>query len=665
MHRSSLAVSAIALLSATQAAAQATGPLDIGTIVLGSDATAAEALEGDDPAAGGADIGIENKDLTRINPSDLQDVFKSQPSIQVGSSLPISQKIYVNGVEENNLNVTIDGARQNNRIFHHSATTYVDPELLKAVRVDPGVAPADAGPGAVAGAIAFETKDVDDLLLPGRDVGGRVSSEYQSNGDTWTNTLGVYGRNDGFEYLLFGKAANGDDREDGSGTTVPGSTTALRSGLAKLAYTGADGSRIEFSYESVEDDADRNARADFAGMRGVYDERRWRLRRQNVVLTFTGGNTSEFWDPTFQLAYNRNEIETGPWSRDPGTSLGETTSLTGKAQNRFSLANGTITAGLDFYMDEVNYAEKGNPAAYREETANNIGLFAQGRFDLTDRARLSAGLRYDYQTFTGTDGTDYANGGFSANLAGDYDVTDAVTISAGASRVWGGIALAESYLFFRDWDYPDSIEPVTSDNAFIAATAELGSGFSIKAKLFGSNIHNARTLFDGPASESFGLDAGDTSDLETRGFEIGAGYTWGAGFARIAYAEVDAEIDGVEADSYTGRYLTTPIGNTIVLEAAHRFDNIGLTIGADAQHTMGQEIEYLGAPSGETDDYTVVNAFAEWTPRRVDGLTIRAGVTNLFDEQYADSATYGQEFGTIDPLYEPGRSVTLKATYRF
>ncbi|MEQ8371040.1 MAG: TonB-dependent receptor plug domain-containing protein, partial [Alphaproteobacteria bacterium] len=100
-------------------------------------------------------IGIET--LERLDPQDLQDVFRSTPSVQVGSSLPISQKVYVNGVEETNLAVTIDGSRQKNKLFHHNTTTLIDPDLLKAVRVNPGVAPADAGPGALGGSIAYET----------------------------------------------------------------------------------------------------------------------------------------------------------------------------------------------------------------------------------------------------------------------------------------------------------------------------------------------------------------------------------------------------------------------------------------------------------------------------------------------------------------------------
>ena len=50
----------------------------------------------------------------------------------------MSQKVYVRGVEETNLAVTIDDARQNNKIFHHNATTLIDPSLLKAAARRPG-----------------------------------------------------------------------------------------------------------------------------------------------------------------------------------------------------------------------------------------------------------------------------------------------------------------------------------------------------------------------------------------------------------------------------------------------------------------------------------------------------------------------------------------------
>ena len=207
------------------AAAQTVEPFVLDPITVeGADGTSVE-------ADGGNGIGINADDLALQNPTDLQDLFQGEPTIAVGSSIPASQKLYVNGVEETNLAVTIDGARQNNRIFHHNATTLIDPALLKAVQIDAGVATADAGPGAVAGSVAYETKDVGDLLAEGDNFGGAFGTEIESNGKILTNSVTLFGRSGGFEALGFLKYAEGDEREDGSGDTIIGSGTSLLSGL--------------------------------------------------------------------------------------------------------------------------------------------------------------------------------------------------------------------------------------------------------------------------------------------------------------------------------------------------------------------------------------------------------------------------------------------------
>lgn len=643
-----ITTSTTALLAANVALAQATEPFVLGTIFLGSDATTS--------------IGIDNEDLTRTDPADLQDVFKTEPTVSVGSSLPISQKIYVNGVEENNLNVTIDGARQNNRIFHHSATTYIDPELLKAVRIDPGVAPADAGPGATAGAIAFETKDVEDLLDPGKSFGGRISLGYQDNGETLTTSLGLYGLQNGFEYLVFGKIADGENLIDGDGDEITGSKAALESGLAKLAYSLADGSRIELSYERVTDDAQRPFRADFAGVNGDFTTRTYALERENLVLSYTGAGTSAMWNPFVQVAYNSTDLLTGA-SRF-GTYGGKSESVTAKVQNEFVLSIGTITAGVDYYADSVDIEERLTGADFAEEKATNVGVFAQARMDLSDQLRLSGGLRYDFQTFEGIDGTEYDVDGLSTNVALDYDVTDDLTLSAGASTTWGGIALSESFLFdTAGWVYPDEIDAVTSQNIYVGLNGQAGA-FDFDAKVFKTEIFNARTLYD-PATERFGLSPAATSDFESEGFEVGARYNWSTGFARIAYANIDSKINGLAVDSYTGRYLSTPLGETVILEVEQAFDAYDIVVGADAQITVDQDGTYLGDELGELEGYTVANAYFEYKPEDFAGLTVRGEVNNIFDEQYAERATYGQEFDEVTPLFEPGRSIGVRVTYAF
>ena len=96
--------------------------------------------------------------------------------------------------------------------------------------------------------IAFETKDVDDLLAPGLSYGGIFSTEYQTNGDIFVNSLALMTRQGPFEALAYGKYATGGTRQDGAGNDILGSGTNVVSGLAKLAYTLDNGGRFELSY---------------------------------------------------------------------------------------------------------------------------------------------------------------------------------------------------------------------------------------------------------------------------------------------------------------------------------------------------------------------------------------------------------------------------------
>lgn len=63
--------------------------------------------------------------------------------------------------------------------------------------------------------------------------------------------------------------------------------------------------------------------------------------------------------------------------------------------------------------------------------------------------------------------------------------------------------------------------------------------------------------------------------------------------------------------------------------------------------------------------YEVVNLYASYTPRGVEGLEIRLDVDNLFDETYSSRSSDGIDFANVVPLTEPGRTFSLTARYRF
>lgn len=629
----------------------------LGTIVL----SAPSVPEGEDG------ISVTSEGIALSNPADLSELFVAEPTITVGSAIPMSQKVYVNGVEENNLAISIDGARQNNKIFHHNTTTLIDPALLKAVRIDPGVAPADAGPGALAGVLAYETKDVADLLDEGASYGGRYKFEFDTNGEIYSNSVALYGRQGGFEYLGFLKYATGDVRSDAKGIDIVGSGTDVISGLGKIAYETDAGNRFELSFERVTDDEDRPYRANIGsliGGRPVPTTRPYDLERTNIAFTYTNTAPVGLWDPTIRIAYSGTELfndESNLVAQQ--TIYGETTSFNGEISNRFDLGWGEVNAGLDFFHDEatLDYVSLAN-ARFNDSTKEklrNIGLFAQVRMEPTDASRLSFGVRGDFQEFEGVDGSKQRESGLSGNISGEIDITPQFTIGAGYSHVWGGLELAENFIMNSAWTYPTGgIDTVTADNAYVAASYAAGD-WIFDGKVFATDIDNARAA-------SFSGGPGVTADLKTKGFELGVSKTWQRGFFRAGFARVETDVNDRTADSFTGNYLTMPMGDFLTFQTAHRFSN-GVLVGGDAQVAFDYDdtFDFQGG-SPTIDGYTVVNSFVEYTPPTMGNLVLRAEVNNFFDEHYAARATYGQDFPTeVVPLFEPGRSFRLSAEIVF
>ncbi|WP_245593558.1 TonB-dependent receptor [Azospirillum halopraeferens] len=652
---------ATATLVAAPAAPGAGGALQLDPVTVAGTAGAGTG------GGGVATTTITQADLERKNPTDIAGVFAGEPGIRVGSSVPMSQKVYVNGVEETNLAVTIDGSRQNNKVFHHNGTTLIDPAFLKTVRVDAGVAPADAGPGALAGAIAYETKDARDLL-DGDGVGAFLKSTFNSNGPTLTTSAAGYGRHQGLEALGYVTFAKGDEFKAGNGDTVAGTETDLISGLGKVAMETDSGNRFQLSYERVYDDASRPFRANigFIAGRPAWEPRvrDYTIDRRNLVFSYTHTQPTDLWDPRVVLAYGRTNVDTWIFTRPVAPSTvpgryrggGETETLNGKVENRFTIGRfGTVTAGADFYRDEATYDD---PTFAAGERARNMGLYAQARLDPVDRLHLSFGLRGDRQTFEGTTGQKWTNSGVSYNVSGAFDLLpEFLTAKAGYSHTWAGIPLAENFIMNDAWRYgADGPKPVTSDNVTAGLEARY-RGFTAEGRVFRTNLNDAR------AARFAAAAASETREVESKGYEIGVGYAWADGFVRARYADIDVKIDGRPADSDVGTYLATPVGQIITLAAVHTVRPWNLTFGADVEFVL----EYDDVQPGlqPLKAYEVVNLFVEYRLPQFSNLALRADVRNLFNETYAERATYGQEFGTVTPLYQPGRSFLLTASATF
>ena len=621
-----------------------------------------------EPSIGTNTTEITSQDLERLNPTDIKGVFSGQPGILVGSSLPMSQKVYVNGIEETNLAVTVDGAAQNNKVFHHNGTNLIDPSLLKAVRVDAGVAPADAGFGALAGSIAYETKDVGDLL--DRDgFGGFVKSVFNTNGNVFTNNVAGYGMANGFEILGHFSFGDGDDFEAGNGKTVEGTETNFLSGLGKLAYQAPTGDRFEISQERLNDDALRPYRAN-AGH--ISTPRLWEprvrnyeLNRQTTVFNYSDATPTNLWNPKVVVAYSKTDVTVPSFSgtnlptptiTDTWTTAGETDSVNGKVENKFTFGLGNVVAGVDFNKSRAILDDEYEKA---HEESFVVGLYAQARVEPVRGTRLSFGGRSDHQEFTGQDGIDRSDNGLSGNISGEQDlIGNLLTAKAGVSHVWAGVPLAENFILNPSWNYFGGPESVEADN-YTAGLVARYKGWTLEGTVFRTEIDNARV-----AAWSNGVQGAiRTRDIESEGYELGVGYEWGNGFLRVKYANIDVSINGQPADTDTGNYVATPVGEIITITGAHTFVGTGWTVGGDIEFAPEYDRVIAGSPPYKA--YQVFNAFAEYQPDWTYDVTFRLDVRNIFDETYSDRATYGSEFGNVAPLYEPGRSFLLSTTAKF
>jgi hemoglobin/transferrin/lactoferrin receptor protein len=600
---------------------------------------------------------ITREEIEARNPSSMADVFDGESEVQSSGGAAIAQKVLVNGIEESLLSVTIDGARQNKSAFHHTGNVLMDPTLLKQVDISSGLSPADAGPGALAGFIAYETMDARDLLEPGRVFGGNALLSFGDNGNSFRRTLSLYGSSDGFEYLLSGTQTTGDDYESGAGTIVPGTQPDLSSFTGKFAYTTDTGKRFEFAANRTEDNGLRAmqagpgglyfARPDFGGVVGrpsVYLPAL--AQRTSYTFTYTDEAPSSAFSPVVQLSYNEQYVEAG-------AAIGTNASLSGKIENDFILGSGVLTAGIDFFHDTAT-PEGPLTARFGEETLDNIGLYAQMRQDIGSRLSLSYGVRIDSQRFELADGTEYSDTGISLNGQADIVLTDAWTFNIGAASTWGGYELSEASLINLGTPWVYGTPEASRGNSARMGVRYASGRWEASGALFYTEVEDVNDV----------LTSGrGVADLTSQGIDASLAYIADRGFVRINYTNADVKLDGDPIGS-TAYYYGRPVGQIFGISAGYAVSP-DITIGGTMDIALeNDDTEGVGGMSA-LPGYEVVNVFATYTPPSYQNVEFRLDIRNLFDETYVARSSDGNGLSNVLALEEPGRSIFLTASLKF
>lgn len=623
-------------------------------------------------ATGGAVVTPD--DLAALAPADMSELFARESAVTVSGGAGPSKRVHVFGIEQSKLAVSVDDVPQGPTNWHHTGSNIVDPAFLRKVEVEAGAAAADAGFAAGAGAVRYETLGARDLLTDGRNVGGRVSLSYGDNGRGASASLASFGMRGGFDWFVMINGQQGDNYKAGNGHEMPGTEPAARGALVKLGYE-AGGGRVELAYEKARDDADRviKMNMDLGGDRTVYP---LRVDRETLSVTYRATAPSDLFDPEVKLYHSSNSYWRPNYSRGDlaggtgrvnGDMALDRDSFGGVVKNVFTVPQGTVTTGIDFAHIDYRVDNYGDHSTAQPRVRNfstmQAGAFVQGRFEFGNGVDLSTGLRWDHMRFTDWNNDRFTDSGASANATLSYRLTEGVELFAGASRSWMGYDVGEYGLlharnaaFATDPDY----KPATG------TTYKLGLNASRDNWRAGITVFDIR--LDGLAR--YDVRAGLlNNDVEGRskGFTLNGSYDWGATRIGGTYTRADVTSDGDFVLPSGGGFM--PTGDLATLYVDHEMAAQNLRLGGSLEWA-GKLSDKAMTEAGfkDHDSYTVVNAYAAWTPPQLRGATLRLGVDNLFDENYYERASYvTRQVGSrdIQPALAPGRTVTLGLSMDF
>lgn len=664
-------VSTLALASALHAQDLAgTDPAQAQTVVLNPITLVAGGQENVE-ATGGVVVSAE--DIQAMQPADVSELFVRDSAIAVSGGAGPAKRIHVFGLEQSNLAVTVDGVPQGPTSWHHTGSNVIDPAFLKSVEVEAGAAAADAGFGAAAGAVRYETVGAKDLLTDGKTQGGRVGLSWGSNGRGWSGSLAGYGVYGGFDWFAMVHGTDGKNYKNGNGYEIAGTEPGSSGALVKLGYE-AEGHRLELAVDHSQDDGDRTTKMnmDLNADTLVYP---LKVTRDSVSLKYRSAAPTDAWDPEAMLYVTENKYDRPnyvPDDNDPetldvnGDMKLKNRTIGGVIKNTYTQGPGKITAGVDWAYNDYDVDNYGDTdRRYWTMETMQIGAFVQGRFEFDNGIDLSTGARVDHHRFTDWNGTRFSDSGASLNGTLSYEFAEGYEVFAGASSTWLGYKFGEyALLHARTADlYTDpDFEPSKARNIKLGLNVNQDNWtgnltfFDTRLKKLGEFIFDEEPYY-----------LGNVAEYRSKGFTLQGNYSWGSGRVGGSFTKADVTQDGV--DVLPGGGAAVPVGKLATLYVDQEIAQYNLKVGASLEWADKLKGNYVAGEGGFYDQssYTVVNLYGEWRPQSYDNVAVHLGIDNVFDRTYYERSSYGERdvirggalARDINPLYAPGRTITL------
>ncbi|KJG02390.1 TonB-dependent receptor domain-containing protein [Photobacterium angustum] len=615
------------------------------------------------------EVFIDSEQLERQQANDINDIFRTDPEVSIGGGSGVSQKIYVRGIEDTKLNVSIDGATQSANLFHHQGRLSIEPELLKQVEVAAGAGRATDGPGALGGAIRFKTKDAEDMLQDGERFGGLVKAGYYDNTEGYKTSVSGYGYlTDSVSVLATLLYSNLGNYTDGAGKEQQYSEAQNKVGFLKVTGDLTNEQKVTLSYDRREDEAYRKFKPQFDDdMRGTapLDQN---IVRETITANYSYNPLNSNWLDLNFTVYNTDtsfEQLSRATPADTDNSIKYET-IGGDIRNTSAFGQNSITYGVDYRHDSVNAmfagVWKGKPYSDKYKPKGSVtGAYIQGDFQVFEPLLLSVGGRYDEYKYTDSGGFKLKHSGFSPNASLRYAILPSFSIYAGYAEALRGAQVPTGVFKLNNKPTDPDLKAERAKNTELGASW-ISGGFNLSATAYIAKIDDV-----------VGLKNSNIGDLEDRGFTARAGYHWQGLSTSLSYNHSSPEIDGERLRDGDHYGIGTSTGDTWVADINYQvLDN--LLIGYTGRYV--QKLDGATVPDGgelytyeEKPGFAVHDIYSQWKPLSGEELTLSLAVKNLFDKSYRDHASYGVIEGSdgwvMKGTREPGRDIRFNVAYAF
>ena len=672
------------------------------------------------------ELATDIKDLVRYEPG----VSVRRAPARFGAALGATgrarnEDFIIRGIGGNRVLIQVDGIRSPQGFSFGAQDAgrggYTDVSLVKSVEILRGPASALYGSDGLAGAISFTTSDPVDLIEPGSRFGGFVRASYSSADEEFTETAALAGIFGDVSAMLSYTRRDFQELENrgeigglGSSRTLPnpqdGNSNAV---LGKLVWdTGAHRLRLTGEYLETEVATDVLSGQGPAFLFGPFPS--WIVDDLTALDTTERGGVSLDWtyagegviDYAHAAAYYQDgqdvqftDEDRSPVSATPrpdrerlNTFENEVYGASAEARSVFGgdAFRTTLAFGGDVSWTRQEGLRDGTEPPFGEVFPTRAfpatdfmlgGVFLATEFTFLDGAvTLFPALRYDFYDLDPTDdpllpefaGSAQSDDRLSPKLGVTVKLANDVLLYANYAQGFRAPTPYQVNNFFENLAYgytslpnPD-LGPETSESweggikfSTEAVSLQLAAFTADYDDFISQQVVGGSFTPMDPAQYQFvNYDA-----VAIDGVEAKANFRMGNGFySRFAIAYADGDI-------LSPGQAPAPLDTIDPL-------NLVLGIGyREPQGRFGGELiatHHARKPLDETDGgyrpdaFTILDATAFFAV--TDALKLRAGIFNIFDENYAywqDVRGLSATSTTTDAYTRPGRNASVSLSFQF